>query len=251
MPGKQDFERAWLAKFSTSLAEIAGEEIRNEVIRGSEGLSSDSDRQEVIAWSRAAMARLESLVDQTKCKQIMNGCACRYPESDLLPIREAYTATKDIDIAHQMLQAQFVSFLEDTLQLSDEHVKELTQRGWGSAGVRQGNSIVATKIPKSGNLLAYMAETDPVKKRQYYCHCPRVRDALRISESLSPTYCNCGAGFYKGIWEVILQQSVEVDVLETVLAGGQVCRFAIHLPPNRQRAILDEIIPSRNRHTNT
>jgi hypothetical protein len=233
MPEKQDFERAWLKKFSTSLAEIAGEEIQTEVIRGSEGLSSDSNRREVIAWSRSAMARLESLVDEAKRKQIMNGCACRYPESELLPIREAYHATKDLVTAHQMLQDQFVSFLEETLQLCDEHVKELTERGWGSAGVRQENTIVATKIPKSGNLLVYMAETDPLKKRQYYCHCPRVRDALKIPECLSPTYCNCGAGFYKGIWEVILQKPVEVDVLETVLAGGDVCRFAIHLPPNR------------------
>jgi hypothetical protein len=233
MPGEQDFERAWLTKFSISLADIAGEEIQNQVIRGSEGFSSDSDRREVIAWSRVAIARLESLVDETKCKQIMNRCACRYPQSDLEPIREAYKATRDIDIVHQMLQDQFVSFLEKTLQLSDEHVKELTARGWGSAGVRQGNTIVATKIPKSGNLLEYMTETDPAKKRQYYCHCPRVRDALKISECLSPTYCNCGAGFYKAIWETILQRPVEVDILETVLSGGEVCRFDVHLPPDR------------------
>ena len=89
---------------------------------------------------------------------------------------------------------------------------------------------MATKIPKSGYLIEYMKETDPDLKRQYYCHCPRVRDTMRASEIISPTYCYCGAGFYKGIWEEILQRPVEVEVLESVLAGGEVCKIAVHLP---------------------
>jgi len=75
-----------------------------------------------------------------------------------------------------------------------------------------------------------MKETDPVKKRQLYCHCPRVRDALRSAVDISPTYCYCGAGFYQGIWEGILQQPVRVEVLETVLQGDEVCRVAVYLP---------------------
>jgi len=44
------------------------------------------------------------------------------------------------------------------------------------------------------------------------------------------TYCYCGAGFYKGIWEEILQEPVEVEVLESVLKANEVCKIAIHLP---------------------
>jgi len=47
---------------------------------------------------------------------------------------------------------------------------------------------------------------------------------------ISTTYCYCGAGFYKGIWEEILQRPVEVEVLESVLSGGEVCKIVIHLP---------------------
>jgi predicted hydrocarbon binding protein len=50
-----------------------------------------------------------------------------------------------------------------------------------------------------------------------------------MGEILSPTYCYCGAGFYQGIWEEIMQRPFEVEVLESVLAGGDVCRIAIHL----------------------
>jgi len=225
-----DFERAWLAKFASCLDEIAGVDVREQVMQGSEGLASASPRQEVIAWSKRAMERLESLADEETRKQVMTGCACQYPKSALRGAREAYAATKDVDTVLGMLQEQFEGFLRDTLGLDDEMVAEIVQRGWGLAGVKSGNTIIATKIPKSGFLVEYMQETDPDRKRQHYCHCPRVRDALKTSESIPTTYCYCGAGFYKGIWEEILQRPVDVEVLETVLKGDEVCKIAIHLP---------------------
>ena len=234
MPEKFDFERAWLAKFSGGLDEIAGEEIRREVMQGSEGMSSDSSRGEVIAWSKGAMERLEAHVDEGGRKSIMTGCACQYPRSGLQDVRKEYEATQDIDVAHRMLQERFEAFLRNTLELGDELFAEVVRRGWGLAGIKQGDTIIATKIPKSGYLVQYMRETDPEKKRQYYCHCPRVRDALKAGVTISPTYCYCGAGFYKGIWEEILQEPVEVRVLESVLKGDQVCTIAIHLPHHQE-----------------
>jgi len=230
MSEEQDFERVWLARFSSRLDEIAGEETRNEVMKGSDGLSSHSSRGEVIAWSKEAMERLDTLVEDKDRKEILTGCACRYPKSDLREIRRRYEITRDVDPVHRMLQAQFEAFLRDALQLSDKLTEEIVSRGWGLAGVKKGNTIVATKIPKSGYLIEYMNETDPEKRRQYYCHCPRIRAVLQTSETISPTYCYCGAGFYKGIWEEILQRHVEVEVLETVLKGDEVCKIAVHLP---------------------
>ena len=225
-----DFERVWLDKFSDCLDEVAGQDIRKQVMQGHEGLSSQSSRERVIAWSKRAMERLDALVDEGKRRQIMTGCACRYPQADLQDIRQQYEATRDIGLAHQMLQKRFESLLRGVLQLSDELTEDILRRGWGVAGIRQGNTIIAAKIPKSGCLIEYMKETDPEKKRQLYCHCPRIRDILKTGETISPTYCYCGAGFYRGIWEEILQRPVEIEVLETVLKGDQVCRFAIHLP---------------------
>jgi len=225
-----DFEQAWLAKFSGCLQRSGGEEIQKAVMEGSEGLSSQSSRQEVIDWSRKAMERLDSLMGEERAREIMVGCACQYPKSALQAIREEYEATGDIDLAHQMLQEQFESLLKESLQLDDELIAEIVGRGWGSAGVREGNTIIAIKIPKSGYLVEYMKETDPERRRQYYCHCPRIRDVLKTSETISPTYCYCGAGFYQGIWEEILQRPVRVQVLESVLRGDEVCKIAIHLP---------------------
>jgi hypothetical protein len=226
-----DFERAWLDKFSNCLDEIAGEEIRAAVMQGSQGLSVDSSRAEVIRWSRDAMLRLDTLVeDAGKRRAIMAGCACRYPQADLQAAKRAYRASGDIDLVHRILQEQFESFLRGPLELDEGLVTEIVARGWGLAGIRQGDAIIATKIPKSGYLVDYMNEPDPQKRRQLYCHCPRVRDVLKTDQTISATYCYCGAGYYKDIWEQILEQPVEVELLESVLKGDEVCKVAIYLP---------------------
>jgi predicted hydrocarbon binding protein len=230
MSAESDFEKYWLTKFSNCLDAHVGEEIRKTVMEGSEELSERSDRLEVIAWSKQAMDRLDSLVDDQNRREIMTGCACQYPKSDLKSIREAYETTGDINMAHRMLQEQFESFLKNTLKIDDEIFKEIVSRGWGAAGVKRGDTITATKIPKSGYLIEYMKETDPEKKRQLYCHCQRVRDVLKSSETISPTYCYCGAGYYKGIWEEILQKPVKVELLASVIRGDDVCAVTIYLP---------------------
>ena len=225
-----DFERAWLAKFSDCLNIQAGEQAREVVMQGSEALSSRSSSEEVITWSRHAMERLQETVDPAGAQEIMAGCACHYPMDVLQEIREVYRATSSVDTALRELQARFEALLRDTLGLSDELIQEVVSLGWGSAGVRHGDTIVATKIPKSGNLIAYFQEDDPEKRRQLYCHCPRIREVLATSETIPPIYCYCGAGFYKDIWEKILQQPVKVEVLKSVLAGADVCTIAVHPP---------------------
>jgi hypothetical protein len=222
-----DFERAWLAKLSDCLDDAAGEETRRQVMAGSEGLSAESSSDQVIAWTRGAMERLGVLVDESTSRQVLTGCACQYPKQGLQAARQAYEETGDLSLVHGMLQAQFEVFLRDSLELPEEYVELVVSRGWGLAGILDGSRILATKIPKSGYLLDYLQEPDPERRRQYYCHCPRVREILNTRDGLPVSYCYCGAGFYKGIWEEILQQPVEVEVLESVLAGGEVCTIAI------------------------
>jgi hypothetical protein len=230
MTSGEDFERAWLAKFARRLSEVAGVEAAKQVMEGSESLSSECDPQEVIAWTKQTLEQLEFLVGREKAEKTLTGCACEYPKENLGDIRKTWEATGDIELVHSMLQERFETFLIDTLKLPAKLRQEIVSRGWGLAGIREGNKIIATKIPKSGNLLAYMEETDFTKKRRYYCHCPRVRTAVETTDAIPSVYCYCGAGFYKGIWEHILQKPVKVQVLESVLNGDEVCKIAIRLP---------------------
>ena len=224
-----DFEKRWLVKLSRSLDEVVGTEVREKIMVGSEDFSDESERQTIIDWSKRTMEKLDRLVDENKRISILTRCACQYPKSDLQGIRRKYEETKSIDYAHKMLQDKFLTFLREGLRCGNEVIEFVLNKEMGLAGRKDGNTIIATKIPKSGYILDYLKEKDRMKRRAIYCHCPRIRDALKTDTNISPTYCYCGAGYYKGIWEEILQRPVRVKLLESVLKGDDVCKIAVLL----------------------
>ena len=225
-----DFERTWLLKLSNAIDFSSGEDIRRKVLDGSENLTDKTPRQEIIEWTVNAVEKLESHLGEAETDRIMTLCACRYPTSGLQKAREVWERTGYIDRVVDILQEQFESSMRDSIDLSEEEIEYVVSRNMGLAGIRQENTIIATKIPKSGFLKKYINEKDSKKRREYYCHCPRVRDAIKSGDAVPPSYCYCGAGFYKGIWEDILQMPVEVEVIESLFTGSDVCRIAIHLP---------------------
>ncbi|MFW9937325.1 MAG: DUF6144 family protein [Candidatus Thorarchaeota archaeon] len=231
MTDEFDFEKYWIAKCSKSLDKIAGIKVRKKIMKESEGLSDKSKREDIIQWSKKAIEKMDFLLDDQKKAEIMTSCSCQYPKNQLQIIKETYKKNKDVYLAHQMLQAQFEELLKNpSLKLTEGIIKDIISKGWGSAGVLKGNQIIATKIPKSGHIVDYYSIDDKEEKRKIYCHCPRVKDALKLNIQIPMTYCYCGAGFYKGIWEEILQKPVKVKILETVMNGDDVCKFEIQLP---------------------
>lgn len=227
---KFDFERNWQEKLSRAVENAAGKKVRDLVTQGGDTLTQETGTTEKIIWTCRALDLLAESTDEKTGREILTGCACHYPVEDLGDVKEVYQSNGDIDQAIKMLQGKFERFIRETLGLEEELVAEIISRGWGLAGYREGNSIIATKIPKSGSLVDYFNETDPAEKRRLYCHCPRVRDGVGLEPSLPEVYCYCGAGFYQGIWEEILGEPVTVEVLESVMAGDDVCKIAIHLP---------------------
>jgi len=226
---EKSFEIQWLAKFRKCLTEAVGEDTTRKVMMGSERVEASASQIETINWTKEAIDKLDALVDEKNRKRIMTGCACHFPENRLLPLRAKYSETKDIDSVHGMLREMFISDLKNELKLDDDLIGKIVISGWGVAGLKIGSTIILTKLPFE--LREYLKATDSREKRRHYCHCPRIREAIKLPEhGISTTYCYCGAGFYKDIWEKILQQTVEVEVLETVLQGSGVCRIAIHLP---------------------
>ncbi|MCX6836169.1 MAG: DUF6144 family protein [candidate division Zixibacteria bacterium] len=63
--------------------------------------------------------------------------------------------------------------------------------------------------------------------RDGFCMCPIVES---IVPGLSPTYCNCSAGYVKELFERNLGRSVNVKVMETVQTGAKDCVFRIEIP---------------------
>ncbi len=89
--------------------------------------------------------------------------------------------------------------------------------------------MLKSKIPFAPD--KWLKEKDPRMRRYYACHCQLAREAiLNGTEGPLGTFCYCSAGFEKLPLEVVLGVPLEVEVLESVLAGGEKCRFAVKIP---------------------
>jgi len=76
-----------------------------------------------------------------------------------------------------------------------------------------------------------LTERDPKMKRYYACHCQLARSSILDGDSKElEGFCYCSAGYEKNSLEVVLGLPLEVEVLESVLAGDDVCKFAIKIP---------------------
>jgi len=224
-----DFVQDWLACLERATAGLPAD-ARHEILEGGERLSKDSSSEDLVAWMRGALRRLKTHLGEQDREKTMAGCGCSPGAESLEEVRALYAETRDVNRCIETLQTQFLRMLEAVPELDDEAVAEIVRRGWGMAGVRNGDVITATKIPSRANINAYFRESDPEKRRKLYCHCPWGRALLAEGASDLSAFCYCGAGYYKNIWEIILRKPVEVRLVESVLRGDDVCRVEVLLP---------------------
>jgi hypothetical protein len=188
--------------------------------------------------TRTVMQRLEQCVDADAYRKIFSGSFRDLRDAYYLENKKRYNEIGNFDKYLELKSQEFIAQLEQvkaedglffSQEITDAVIDFVRNDPEISQGVRQGNILYVTKIPYLTK--EYLAETDPDKKRYYYCHCPWARESLRQAEGpVSAKFCRCSAGFHKKPWEVIFGQPLEVDVVESVLQGDLRCRFAIHLP---------------------
>jgi len=202
----------WLDRLAAGLDRYAGESLRREVMAGSDVLSLDTSVPDRLAWIGGAMERLDAAVeDETARARIMFGCAHVFPQMTIDQVRAEYERIGNVpDLLRWMREDpgwQGAAFESDSDDPSVLYVEKIT-----------------------ANPEAYEAATTDVEKRAARCHCPFVRDAIRKSEKISPTFCGCGAGWFVRFWEGVIRKPVHVEVVKSVLQGDDCCRFAIRLP---------------------
>ncbi len=194
----------WTGLLAKGVEETLGQEAKDHVMEGVKTLTLDTAREERFEWVRAALLRLDGIADEEQKYWAVSVCADRYPAWRLEKLRQVYLDTGSVD-----------QVLED--------MKGDTE--WYSTPYREGTLIYHTKVPYDRE--AWEAATDRESKRRAYCHCALVQDRL---DEMSPTYCYCGTGWVRQVWEGVLQRPIRVEVLKSLPAGDDECQFLIHLP---------------------
>jgi hypothetical protein len=230
-----------LERLYEKLGRSVGEQTRDEVFAGIDLPPLGTPSAEKPPITQAVMERLERLVDPETCRAILSGSLRDLQDEWYLDERAKYAESVTIDAYLERKGQEFIAQLEQirdtgglffTQPITDEVIDFVQRTPEIRQGVRQGNVLYEVKIPyMAREYLACRAETDERLKRYYYCHCPWVRESLKAGDvAVSPTFCLCSAGFHKKPYEVIFDQPLQAEIVESVLQGDPWCKIAIHLP---------------------
>ena len=215
-----------------------GSDIRDEVFAGTGVAPYGTPSPDKPAYMHPVIERLQARVGEDACKEFLSASLRDLPDEYFLHERDKFRQAGDIDAYLRQRKDAFLTGLEEcqregrlffAQEITGEVLDFVRNDPEMGGGRREGNIVYETKIPYLTK--QYLAETDPALKRYYACHCPWARDAIKNGGvKLAEIFCQCSGGFHKKPFEVIFEQPLKVDVLESVLKGDSRCRFAIYLP---------------------
>jgi predicted hydrocarbon binding protein len=88
----------------------------------------------------------------------------------------------------------------------DELLEKLNQAHIGGGKLRREENIVYASYER--------------------CYCGSVS---KTRQPISTIYCQCSCGWYKKLFETLLDKPVKVELLDSIIHGAKTCRFIIHI----------------------
>jgi hypothetical protein len=248
--GNRKAQVAWieLADCHNALEVLAGEiqrrfggEMRNAIVPAALP-PLGADEKERSAYTRGVARRMEERISAVKAQaawfQVQHGIP---PESfqtgeaaDRGKFRQSGSIDAFLDLKRRE-RDEMLTGLRDgnelwyTVQITDAVLEFVKNDPEMEVGRREGDDIFVSKIPY--NAVRYLAETDPVRKRYYACHCPLVRQSILDGNPISADVCHCSLG-HASHYIAGIGREFRGEVLESVLRGDLRCRFVFHLSPS-------------------
>jgi len=196
-----------------------------------------SDPEEFPAFTKRLMERLEADLPPATVQSVLAGNNHGIPASAFDAEKEHFENAASLDEylrgRHERNVAELQRYCDANAvwfeqTITQDVVDFVAANQEVLSAVRDGDTLYITKIPYDPE--KFLSESDPVMKRYYACHCPFAREAIRAgSPEISPNWCYCSGGFAKHPFEVLFERPLRVELLQSVLKGDPVCRFAIHL----------------------
>jgi hypothetical protein len=212
-----------LERLAQELERAVGGEISAEVMGDWQGLTSGSSPGRKSKWVLEMMERMSARLDEETQIEVLRGCSCSYRKDVVADYRLLFEQTHSIDLLLETMRENTRTMIDRKLDASlQEQVK---YHPFYHSPIRDGLIVRFYAFPY--HIAEYLREMDPVKRRKHACHCGWISAS---KENVPLTYCACGTGFYKQLWEGILGQEIEVRVVQSVMHGDERCQFDVVLP---------------------
>jgi hypothetical protein len=172
------------------------------------------------------------------CHKVLAGNHHEIPLESFDKHKQWFKEAGNIDAFLERVHSEAVAELEHYMnegkvwyeqEITPEIVRFVKDNQEVLSAVRDGEYLYITKFPYAPR--DWLGETDPVMKRYYGCHCPLARAAIIEGKPDIPLdWCYCSGGYTKLKFDVVFEEPTEVEVLESVLAGDDRCRFRVRMP---------------------
>lgn len=229
--------REVLDSISDKIISEMGTDCRTRIFEGLEKPPLGSPPESYI---ENTMTMVERLLDEgvDRCHEILADNHHGIPRDSFSRFVEMYRDSDSLDDFLARLHRERVGELQRhseqgkawfEQEITPEVVDMVRENREMLSAVRKGDHLYITKIPYAP--AQWLSEQDPGRRRYLACHCPLAREAILSEEVDIPMdWCYCSGGFAKRLFDVLFNEFTEVEVLESVLAGDDRCRFRIRLP---------------------
>jgi effector-binding domain-containing protein len=203
----------WNELLGKNLERVLGQKARRKVMQGEEKITLEASVDERFCWVKGVIERLDRLADTGQKYDILSSCAHVFPKGQIAKLQAVFESAR--------------AETNDPLQAADAVLEFMAQDpGWIEGAFREGHVIYAAKSPRDPQ--GHKDAQTEAERKKAYCFCPIVRNHL--DQGMPVTYCYCGSGWYRQQWEGAIGKPVQIEIVQSILKGDEVCQFAVHLP---------------------
>lgn len=171
-------------------------EITGQIFAGYQKISDNVKKEKRAAFFVTAIERMENLLDEDRCHEIRDACACS---------KGGYRLKASQKIAREY-QGQSL----------EAKLKAISQ------ATHMGNPV----LDEHGRIIAGIGD-----QGGFPCPCP-VFDGVELSQAVSKTFCYCCAGHFRFHYQIALGMRLKTrEVLSSALASQRTepCRFVFEI----------------------
>ncbi|MGY5878913.1 MAG: GyrI-like domain-containing protein [Candidatus Thorarchaeota archaeon] len=199
----QEVLHDWDNRFSRQLGEVLGEDARSKILECYNDVTHKSSKEDRAQAVKCAVDMLDEVATEDQKFEILSKCAHVFPPELIEAMRLVYVETQSVE---KVLDA-------------------MASAGNYPKFTKEGNILYSSKQPY--NRAAYDKATTREEKMQAYCFCPMIKYNL---DEVSGSFCYCGSGWSRRLWEGILGKPVQVEIIKSLTKDDDECTFAVHLP---------------------
>lgn len=192
--------KEWLGDIAKQIEADYGMEKKNEVIGNIETIGDNET--EVRAWFEAFLQRLSDKEIEDYARKLLEShcpCRCELIEQN---IRKNYE-----------ISATLIEFA-DNLRKDGLFDDDIT--------IKEGSLIATKRFAYECGIKHQHADTHYAK-----CHCTL---GSIVKKPVPDVFCHCCVGFYKKMFKEALGIDIKVEMLSSVITGGEACSTAIYFP---------------------